>query len=179
VALMSTTGVLAVRLRQLRARVATLVAAEHARVESPVGTAIPAFTAYALDGTPLPVVFDRTAERERTLFFVYSPECRVCDVNWPQWNRVRTAAKSAGARQLFIDLWATSSAPYLARYEITSTQVITHVPAAVAARLRLSVTPQLILTNQKGEVTAVWTGALTELDVQEVIRQLGNPDLGG
>jgi hypothetical protein len=171
---MSTTGLLAVRLWQLRARVATLVAAEHARVESPVGTAIPTFTAYALDGTQLPVVFDRTAEAQRTLFFVYSPECRICDVNWPQWNRVRTVAESAGTRQLFIDLWATSTAPYLTRYGITSTQVITHVPAAVAGRLRLGVTPQLILTNQQGEVTAVWTGMLTELDIEEVIRRLGD-----
>lgn len=174
VALMSTTGLLAVRLWQVRARVAMLMAAEHARVESVVGTAIPTFTAYTLDGTRFPVVFERTTKAQRTLFFVYSPECRVCDVNWPQWNRVRTAAASAGTRQLFIDLTATSTDPYLTRNGIASTHVITHVPAAVAGRLRLTVTPQLILTNQRGEVTAVWTGVLTELDVSDVIRRLGD-----
>lgn len=174
VALMLTSGLLAARVWQLRARLATLLAAERARVESAVGTSIPTFTAYGLDSAQLPVVFERTAEAQRTLFFVYSPECRICDVNWPQWNRVRTAAESPGTRQLFIDLSATSSAPYLTRYGITSTHLITHVPAAVAGRLRLGVTPQLILTNQQGEVTGVWTGTLTELDVEEVIRRLGN-----
>jgi hypothetical protein len=172
VALMATTGLLANRVSQLRGRVATLVAAERAQAELPLGTSIPTFTAYALDGTQIPVVFNGTAGPEMTLLFVYSPECHICDTTWPQWNHVREAASQSATRQVFLDLTGTSNAAYLQRWGLTSSQIITHISPLVALRARISVTPQLILTNRRGEVTGVWTGALGQANLAEVLRVL-------
>ena len=173
IVLMGTTGVLAARVRLLRERVATLMAAERTRTGLPLGTAIPSFAAYALDGTSVRVAFDETGPDLNTLFFVYSPECGICDATWPQWMYVRQSADATSTRQIFVDLTATTNADYLARWELASPQVITHMPVVAALRLRISVTPQVILTNKLGKVTGVWAGRLDDTELNELIRAVG------
>jgi hypothetical protein len=115
-------------------------------------------------------VFDGTGGSKMTLFFVYSPECPICDTTWPQWNQVRQAADTSTTRQVFVDLTGTTTAPYLNRWALSSSQIITHVSPVATLRLRISVTPQLILANEKGEVAAVWTGRLKEAQLDEWTR---------
>lgn len=51
-----------------------------------VGTRIDRLSGASLDGKPLLIPFDELGSE--TLVFVFSAECHVCEINWPQWQKL-------------------------------------------------------------------------------------------
>ena len=109
----------------------------------------------------------------RTLLFIFSPQCSVCEKTWPQWSTLREKIAPLAVRTIFIDQSGTASTDYLQRFRLESRDVLTYLPSRTAALLQVGATPRIIMMHPNGTVERVWTGALTQTELDELVRSAG------
>jgi hypothetical protein len=156
----------------LQKRVASLTSAERSKVEAPVGRQIADFRAVDHGGVPRSITFSDSPDT-RTLLFIFSPQCSVCEKTWPQWSTLREKLAALAVRTIFIDQSGTASTDYLQRFRLESRDVLTYLPSRTAALLQVGATPQIIMMHPSGTVEGVWTGALTQTELDELVRSAG------
>jgi hypothetical protein len=66
-------------------RLNTDVAVLRAFQQTPVGTTLPPILGHNLSGDRITLALNN-ADNRRTVAFVLSPSCHVCDANWPIWQ---------------------------------------------------------------------------------------------
>src|SRR5690348_15542435 len=67
-----------------------------------IGTRIDQLAGVALDGSQARVLFDGQARR--TLLFVFSTRCAVCNLNWPQWQAITRSVPSQNFRLVYANI---------------------------------------------------------------------------
>ncbi|MEX1129069.1 MAG: hypothetical protein WEB50_10925 [Vicinamibacterales bacterium] len=127
-------------------------------------------------GVPRAIEFSDLVDagQKKTVLFVFSPQCGVCERTWPQWTLILERLKGTNIRRLFVDQSGTASGEYLERFGLVSEDVFTYLPPKTAALLQLGATPQIIVTSGAGEVLKVWTGALTPTGFDEVLASVAS-----
>lgn len=129
-----------------------------------VGTAVPSFDAFDTQGTKQTIRL--SADRRRTVLFVYSPTCPWCKRTWPLFDEI---ARMRPDRFRFITLSLGASVVYrgsnVSGYASPSRSVVT--------ALRLATVPKTILVGSDGRVEKEWVGAYTGRIKAEVEEYFG------
>ena len=140
-----------------------------------VGTRIDRLEGVAPDGSKVEVSFDDASQQ--TLLFVFSDECRVCDLNWPEWQSVARSVNRERLRLLYANIESTLSPEYTKEYGIDSATVFAELDPRYQLILHLRVTPLTILLSGTGQVTHVWVGLLEGhqlSDLRRIVNLLGS-----
>lgn len=174
VALILLTGVLAilslnVALVLQNRRLKTEMAAPPALLPQ-VGTRIERLEGVALDGSKIQVVF--TGQGKDILFFVFSTQCVVCNLNWPQWQFIARSTQGRGLRLVYANIESPLAREYAEQYGIDDATVFAQLDPRYEAQLNLRLTPDTMLIGQNGTIESVWPGLLNEQNVQEILKDL-------
>jgi hypothetical protein len=123
-----------------------------------VGTKIQKLEGLALDGSRLNLPF--AVDSKRTILFVFSTTCRVCDLNWPAWKSIQQSADARRYRLAYANVRSSLSRAYLSQHNILDELVFAELDPRSIVALNLVVTPITVLLGADGTVEDVWPGLL-------------------
>lgn len=136
-----------------------------------VGARIERLEGLSLDGSKVEVPF--SGRGEATLLFVFSTECGICNLNWPNWQAIARSVRNEPYRVVYADIQSRVGPDYLVRYGIEDATVLAEVDAGSQVALNLRVTPLTILLNGNGVVMRVWAGLLDRGQLSDLRHVLG------
>lgn len=136
-----------------------------------IGTRIDQLAGVALDGSQARVLFDGQARR--TLLFVFSTRCAVCNLNWPQWQAITRSVPSQNFRLVYANIQSPITQDYERQYGIEHATVFAELDPRYESGLNLRLTPLTILLTPNGTVTRVWPGLLSQQEFREVLSSAG------
>src|SRR5207245_4001345 len=105
-----------------------------------------------------------------------SPQCGICDKNWPTWETIIKAIDKESFRVIGVNLTQFSSSPlssYLDKHGISEFSVFEQLDPKVQVEYNLAMAPETLLINRDGKIEKVWVGLLTENDFNDVRQALG------
>lgn len=94
-----------------------------------VGTKIDRLEGIALDGTKVQVTF--TGQTQETLFLVFSTQCGVCELDWPQWQSIARSARAQRIRLVYADVESPLSRPYAEQHGIDKATLFAELGSAM------------------------------------------------
>lgn len=104
-----------------------------------VGTKIDRLEGIALDGTKVQVTF--TGQTQETLFLVFSTQCGVCELNWPQWQSIARSARAQRIRLVYADVESPLSRQYAEQHGIDKATLFAELDPRCQVALNLRPTP--------------------------------------
>ncbi len=128
------------------------------------GTLLPPLGGVDLYGNKLTLSYG--VESKKTLLFVFSPGCRACRENMPNWAAIADQIDKNSYRLAAVSLSLEEVNDYLTQYKLENIPTITEVEAKDRVAYKFMLTPQTILIDASGKVEKVWSGAL-----QGILRQ--------
>jgi len=140
--------------RNLQARLQSV----RKELEIQPGNTVPALSGKDPQGNPLVIGYGQ--DKKQTVLMVFSPECGVCEVNWPNWDRAIRTADANGDRVVGVNLAPALSQKYLDQHGLRDHSVIAEADASAVFGYNLRFTPQTIVVGADGKVQWVWTGVL-------------------
>lgn len=115
------------------------------------------------------------SRQPKTLVLVLQVGCRFCTESAPFYKRVIETVKSKNIKLLVVlPTEVEKSAEYLKELGLTNIEV----KRSSLDSIQVGGTPTLILTNNKGEITAFWVGKLTPEKEAEVLEKLNQLNEG-
>ena len=166
---MTTTSVYLIReVRSLRASLL-------ATMEIPLHAIVHPITATDLDQRAAAIDYP---DGKKTILFIMSPTCPVCEKNWPQWERIAQGLDPKRARALVLDISNGSIRVLSGLHELHGLPLFTNVSAESVVEYRFRITPQTIVVRaagrrieglSAGRVEGVWTGLLSASGVTQII----------
>lgn len=109
------------------------------------------------------------AQQPKTLVLVLQAGCRFCTESAPFYKRVIESVKGKNIKLLAVlPTEVEKSAEYLKELGLKNIEV----KRSSLGSVQVGGTPTLILTNNKGEITAFWVGKLTPEKEAEVLEKL-------
>lgn len=172
VSLVAVNGALLVRNRELNAEVERLSKQRELSLEAKPGSRVASLQGHDFDGRVVTVPY--SGQTQKTLLLVFSPTCRACTENWPNWQRLMAGARGK-ARIIGVDLTNLGTREYMKQHGAENIQVVTDVNAATIVSHSLALTPQTLVVDAQGAVERVWSGTLRSEDVEEVLTALDAP----
>src|SRR6185437_4838065 len=136
-----------------------------------VGAKIERLEGVALDGSKAQISF--TGQGKETLLFVFSTNCGVCNLNWPEWKSIAQSAQARPLRLVYANIESHLSPEYAERYGIGGATVFAQLDPRYEAALNLRLTPLTILLAKNGDVMRVWVGLLEGNQLSDLRRTLG------
>lgn len=97
-----------------------------------VGTRISQLEGAALDGSKVQVSF--TGQRQKTLFFVFSTQCGVCALNWPEWQSIARSAQGRPLRLVYANIESSLDREYAGQYGIQDATVFAQLDPSLRGR---------------------------------------------
>ena len=134
------------------------------------GTELPAMVGMDMDENKS--VLDYSQDMRKTLLFIFSPRCRACKENMPNWESMIKQLDKDSYRIVGVSLVESGTKEYVASNKLGSIPVISELDAESRIAYSLALTPQTILINSEGRVEKVWTGRLSGQDKQDAERSL-------
>jgi peroxiredoxin len=129
-----------------------------------VGAEVPAFGGHGLDKEEHRFTFSPGSAP--LLLMVYSPACEYCERNVDNWRRVLAAADPRRLRIVEVDMSSSGQPPLLLSEKAT---IIAKPDPSSARAYSLWLTPQTVLVDGSGRVRGIWTGVMTNREVQTLI----------
>jgi hypothetical protein len=114
------------------------------------------------------VVVRYGADPRKTLLFVFSPDCHVCDFNWPAWQRLIKAVRAGPTRMVFVNLSPELTSFYICDHAIGKYLVVARLDPASVLQYNLRLTPETVLLGSTGKIEHSWVGALDPREVQNI-----------
>ena len=145
------------------------LAQEPLTTAAPAGAQVPDLRGFDVQGKPLLVSY-RGETRRKVLLFVFSPTCRFCAENWPNWWRVFSQLDHNAVQPAAVDVTATATPDFIAQHQMTAMPVFVQVDPRAVPEYHFHLTPQTILVDADGKVEKVWSGVLTPGDIAELER---------
>lgn len=136
--------------------------ADHS-IQASVGDFVPPLRGHVLSGETVNIPFPKTKD---TLILVFSRYCAWCDQNWPHWEGI--LAKQLEANPVLVDLSVGADKKYLDSHHVANLPLIHEIDPALLSPYKLRLTPQTILVSPDQHIRGVWTGELTEKDVDSI-----------
>lgn len=134
------------------------------------GTQLPAVTGVDLNGKPLTLEYGQ--DSRRTLLLVFSPACRFCKENMPNWEAIMGSVDKNSFRIAGISLMENGLKEYLAQYGINDLPIVAEMDPKARAAYNLVLSPQTILIDSEGKAEKVWTGVIEGEKKAELERML-------
>jgi hypothetical protein len=122
------------------------------------------------DGKKVSVGYEQ--ENRKTLMLVFSPRCRACNENMPNWQALLKKIDRNAYRVVAVSLMADGAGEYLERYGIDNLITIAEIDPADKATYNLTLTPQTVLIDSDGKAEKVWLGILGDEKIADIERTL-------
>jgi peroxiredoxin len=139
-------------------------------LEVKAGTALPSLEGVDDDGNRQSISYGQDARK--TVLLIFSPRCRACEENLPNWEAIINGIERQSFRLFAISLQSQGVKEYASRHRIKGVPILTEIDAKYRVAYNLALTPQTILIGSDGKVERVWTGLLQGEDKREVERAL-------
>lgn len=132
-----------------------------------IGSRFPVIQGSGPRGSHLSISFaNRT---EPSLLLVFSPDCMICQMNWPMWQLLGRDSQMQARQITYANVGPPINVAYAAQHGLTGATLLTEVDPEYQAEYNLRLTPQTILLTQSGTVERVWIGLLNEKDINQII----------
>jgi peroxiredoxin len=135
------------------------------------GRAVPGLEGKDLDGNPVRI--DYTDSR-KTLLLVFSPGCRFCGENMPNWRTIVSGVDPNAYRVVGVSLVPLGTREYLSGFPAVDYPIVAEIDPSVRVQYSLVLSPQTIVIDQSGVVERVWNGLLNEESVREIKTAVGS-----
>lgn len=166
-ALLAVDGFLLDRNASLRA-----LSSEYFRLlQPPVGRVVPPLSGVGPDGKQVVVEYGKDARK--TILFVFSPTCHVCDVNWPTWQALSKRIDPKSYRLVFVNISTALPQDYAVEKGIAAYVVISRLDPVAGAVYNLHATPETVVLSDFGRIESVWVGPLSGGALREVESTIG------
>ena len=113
---------------------------------------------------------DFTSRSKPTLLLVFSPACRFCAENWPNWHKLLQSA--ADANVVFADTSGLADLGYFQKVGISPPIQLVKIGLQTKLASKLNATPTTILLAPGGRVKGAWVGLLSDDDLKTARREL-------
>ena len=123
-----------------------------------LGTKISKLDGVGLDGARVSVLFP--ADGAKTVLFVFSTTCRVCDLNWPAWQGIVDSLNHRSYRVVYANIHSSLSSAYLTERGVLGGILFADLDPHSVVALNLGLTPLTVLLGRDGAVEEVWAGLL-------------------
>jgi peroxiredoxin len=135
-------------------------------LEIKAGTMLPTLEGIDSDGNRQSISYGQT------VLLVFSPRCRVCGENLPNWEAIINGIDRESFRLFAISLQSQGVKEYASRHGINGVTILTEIDSKYRVAYNLALTPQTILIGSDGKAERVWTGLLHGEDKREIERAL-------
>jgi len=108
----------------------------------------------------------------KTVSFVFSTDCHICDLNWPAWHGIVDSLNHGSYRLVYVNLRSSLSSKYLTEHGVVRETVFAELDPHSIVALNLSLTPLTVLLGSDGAVEEVWAGLLEADELASVRRAL-------
>jgi peroxiredoxin len=122
------------------------------------GTQLPPITGIDLNGNQFKL--DYGQDPRKTLLLVFSPSCRFCKENMPNWEAIMGGVDKNSFRVTGISLMENGLKEYLAQYGLSDLPIVAEMDPQARAAYNLILSPQTILIDSEGKAERVWTGLI-------------------
>jgi hypothetical protein len=122
------------------------------------GTQLPPITGIDLNGNRF--TMDYGQDPRKTLLLVFSPGCRFCKENMPNWEAMMGGLDKNSYRVTGVSLMEDGLKEYLAEYGLGDLPVVAEIDPQVRVGYNLVLSPQTILIDSEGKAERVWTGLI-------------------
>jgi hypothetical protein len=139
-------------------------------LEIKAGTMLPTLEGIDSDGNRQSISYGQDARK--TVLLVFSPRCRVCGENLPNWEAIINGIDRESFRLFAISLQSQGVKEYASRHGINGVTILTEIDSKYRVAYNLALTPQTILIGSDGKAERVWTGLLHGEDKREIERAL-------
>jgi len=139
-------------------------------LEVRAGTVLPSLEGVDDDGNRQSINYGQDARK--TVLLIFSPNCRACGDNLPNWEAIINGIDRRSFRLFAISLQSQGFKEYESRHRINGIVILTEIDAKYRVAYNLVLTPQIILIGSDGKVERVWTGVLQQEDKRDVERAL-------
>jgi hypothetical protein len=125
---------------------------------------------------------DYPDEAKKTILFIMSPTCPVCDENWPHWEHIVERLDPNRAKAVVLDISKAKTAKLSELHDLHRLPLFTNISAESILEYRLRATPQTIVVRaagrrigrqSAGRIDGVWTGLLSSSNVKEILAAVG------
>jgi peroxiredoxin len=134
------------------------------------GTRLPALEGVGGDGGKQNLSYGQ--DSRKTVLLVFSPRCRVCKENMPNWDTIISELDQQSFRVAAISLQSEGAKEYASQFGIDRVPIFTDVNPKSKVAYNLALTPQVILIDSAGKAEKVWTGLLNSENKQEMEQAL-------
>jgi peroxiredoxin len=159
-----------VLLAQQNKKLKVLASRPDRALEVKAGTALPPLEGVDSDGNRQSISYGQ--DSRKTVLLVFSPRCRACGENFPNWEAIINGIDRKSYRLFAISLHSQSAKEYAIRHGIDGVTILTEIDPKYKVAYNLALTPQALLIGSDGKVEKVWTGLLQKEDKYDVERAL-------
>lgn len=153
VVMLSLNVALAVQNRRLKAEVAVPQA-----LLPQSGKKVQKLEGVGLDGSRMNLQFD--VDRRKTLLFIFSTTCGICDINWPAWKSIQRTTNVRQYRLVYANIRSSLPAIYLSKHDVYGEVIFADLDPRSIVTLNLTLTPLTVLLGSDGTIENVWPGLL-------------------
>ena len=149
----------------------TLQATREGRAEEvPVGKVVADINGVDMADKPVSLTL---SQRKATVLMIYSPTCPFCRRNWPTWTTlIDKQQNNPDVDIAVIDMTATATPEFITREHVGRAHIIHKLDPRDAIALNLNFVPQTIVIGSDSRVKGVWTGVLSQENIQQIARLL-------
>lgn len=124
-----------------------------------VGDLVPSFEAVDIKGTRVQVTYNGST---KYLLYFFSPQCSVCDEQFPIWNRIAVTAKTKGYLPLGISLKPKDITEEKLKGTDYKFDILIIPSEAIQRAYRIIAEPVVMVVSAQGTVDWVYYGGLTQ-----------------
>lgn len=126
-----------------------------------LGLKPPPLRGFDVRGNPVTLTYGE--DRRSTLLLAFSPDCGVCQTNWPTWLHLLDGIDRPRYRVVFVNVTRDAKpAEYPAKFRLSGEEVVANVDGRSILDYRIEAVPQTILLDAQGVASKVWQGLLNE-----------------
>jgi peroxiredoxin len=143
-----------------------LATAHLSSLQPRVGAVVSSLSGLDVDGNKISVAFGQ--DPRKTVLFIFSLSCGVCQENWPAWQRVMKGLDRRAFRLVCVDLSSQVTQDYVTQHDLNGVPVVAQLDPGDLIRYSLRLTPQTIVVARNGVIRRVWTGLLEGSRLRQV-----------
>lgn len=125
--------------------------------DPPLGVALPPIRGVDLTEHAVVVSYGN-GDRRNILLLVVSPQCRACEHNWKNWQRLLEHVDHSKCRTVVVDLSGTIDTSYVSVHGLDGASIIKAVDWQSLLAYNLRATPETIVIGRDGVVKRASTG---------------------
>jgi thiol-disulfide isomerase/thioredoxin len=161
---------------QLKDEVQQVRNARVSQLQITIGTKVTEFNAFGRDGAVISLTYGH--DSRPTLLMVFSTTCGFCDINWPQWEGLRSKYDNNSVRLVWLNLGSSMSSSLLQSRHLESALLLNGPDPSAVVTYDFRLTPQTLVIDESAVVRGVWSGVLDATQLNEIAERISEVRAG-